>query len=173
MKFNFLTILEVLYSEIKALIGFLDKLSQVEVLREIFCEKLMSPIGVVVDKHHVSGNSSGVTNMISCQASNGRKIVRSASSGATTIEMTVCSPGGSGEPYKPVLTEVESIRSGVEEVCKQTFLQYFMEILVKAEFPSDLATLLLQLLPNPNYKVRMLMYMRNNRFDTFKFCIEN
>lgn len=143
------------------MIEFFDKLSQVEELREIFCEKIMSPIDIVVDKQHVSGgnNSSEVTNMISCEASNGRKIVRSASTETATIEITVSSPGGSGDPYKPLLAEVETIRSGVKEVCKQTFLQYFMEVLVKAEFPSELATLLLKLLPNPSYKVINIFFL--------------
>ena len=67
--------------------------------------------------------------------------------------MTVTNAGSSlDEPYK--LNEIEHLPiGGMKEVSKQTYLQYLMEVLVKTEFPSELALFLLQLLPNQNYKV--------------------
>ena len=149
----------------ECMITFLDKISQVGVLRDIFCEKIMSPIDTIHVEHVVSESNSEVTGFISCDASNGRKIVRSASTETSNIEMAV----GCNDVHKPVLTGIEPMHSNSSSSnVKQTFLQYFMEILVKAEFPTKLATLLLQLLPNATYKVK---YLINNNNDKKKFKI--
>ena len=141
--------------DVEPIIDFLNKISEVEALREIFCEKILSSVDTSFDNYLVSSNSSEVTSLVSCEASNGRKIIRSISTETNTIEMTVSNTcDGLGEPYKP--NEVESptlSRSNIKENNKQTFLQYLMEVLVKTEFPTQLATLLLQMLPNQKYKV--------------------
>ncbi|XP_066929342.1 E3 ubiquitin-protein ligase ubr3-like [Clytia hemisphaerica] len=140
--------------DVEPIIDFLNKISEVEALREIFCEKILSSVDATFDNYLISSNSSEVTSLVSCEASNGRKIIRSISTETNTIEMTVSNTcDGLGEPYKP--NEVESptlSRSNIKENNKQTFLQYLMEVLVKTEFPTQLATLLLQMLPNQKYK---------------------
>ena len=134
------------------IIKFLNKISEIEVLRDIFCNKILSPLHSLSDNQPVACGSNEVSNLIPCEASNGRMIVRSSvSTESNTIEMTV-SNTSLGHPYKlndsPTLS-----RSAIKEPTKHTYLQYFMEVLVKTEFPTDLATLLLQMLPNLEYKV--------------------
>lgn len=135
------------------IIQFLNKISEVEVLREIFCNKVLSPLNTLFDQP-VACDSNEVSNLVSCEASNGRMIVRSSvSTESNTIEMTVSSTSDSfGNLYK-LNGSPTFPRSVVKESSKQTYLQYFMEVLVKTEFPTDLATLLLQMLPNLEYKV--------------------
>ena len=113
------------------IVNLLNKISEVEALREIFCEKVLSPVDGFVDNQRVTSNSTEVLNLISCEASNGRKIIRSVSTETTTtIEMTVTNAGSSlGEPYKPNELEQTSIsRSSLKGDSKQTFLQYLMEM---------------------------------------------
>lgn len=134
------------------IIKFLNKISEIEVLREIFCEKILSPLHSLLDNQPIAYDLNEVSNLIPCEASNGRMIVRSSvATESNTIEMTVSSTS-IGNPYK--LNDSPTLpRSTSKEPTKQTYLQYFMEVLVKTEFPTDLATLLLQMLPNLEYKV--------------------
>ena len=146
-------------SNVDSLLKVLNSFAEFEVLREIICEKIMSPIEIVQPNSHVPGASTEVTSLVSCEASNGRKIVRSMSTENTTsVEMTVTNAGSYMEvPQKPVFDDTELAQSSVmKEGRKQTYLQFFMILLVKTEFPSKLATFLLQLLPNQNYKVNFV-----------------
>ena len=124
-------------------------------MREIFCEKILSPLHSLLDNQPIACGSNEISNLIPCEASNGRMMVRSSvATESNTIEMTVSSTS-LGNPYK--LNDSPTLpRSTNKEPTKQTYLQYFMEVLVKTEFPTSLATLLLQMLPNLEYKVSVL-----------------
>lgn len=150
--------------DVTELLKVLNRTAEVEALREIVCERILSQIESLTLSSPNAGTSSSevtvgtsteyATNMVSCEASNGRKIVRTASTETTTsIEMTVTNARIDG-PLKPFVEDVDqgSQASVMKEGRKQTYLQFFMDVLVKTEFPSVLATFLLQLLPNPNYK---------------------
>lgn len=136
------------------LLKVLNKIVDIDFLRDIVCDKILSPIQE--SSTMIGGGSTDVGRLVSCKVDNGHKIVRTVSmeaskmSEATLTEIASHSREG---PRKYLAESSTVIQVKDRKFKKRSYLEYLMDVLVKAEFPNKLSTVLLQLLPNQYYKV--------------------
>lgn len=134
------------------LLKVLNKIVDIDFLRDIVCDKILSPIqesSAIVDR-----GDTGVGRLVSCKVDNGHvRTVSMEASKTTDATLTEIASHSREDPRKYLAESSPVIQVKSRNFKKQSYLEYLMDVLVKAEFPNKLSTVLLQLLPNQYYKV--------------------
>ena len=138
------------------LLDFLSTMCSVDALRNIASNSILSSIQSIMAKVHVGAASQNSRLQPTNSTASGHTLVQPVLMESLTEKFLMESDKAGNFPLGRRIANLSDATSRSHFLAGSTsplLLDFLMHILVKYEFPSTLATFLLQLLPDANYKV--------------------